>query len=138
MAKIYRVPFSLISQSRLISSVPALVSKYRKTPFSIQDGFSEWKGNGYLHIAEYNGSLAGIMRLDERRTCWGLSSFIVNEDLRGCGIGNALLNSINFLDKPVYLKVQQDNPAIHLYKRHNFKTIEKLDGRYNMVKTEFL
>ena len=133
MAKIYRIPFSLISQSRL-SSIPALVSKYRNTPFSIQDGLSEWK-DGYLHIAEYNGSLAGIMRLDERRTCWGLSSFIVNEDLRGCGIGTALLNSID-LDKPVYLKVQQDNPALNLYKRHNFKIIEKLNGRYNM-KTNF-
>lgn len=77
------------------------------------------------------------MRLDERRNYWGLSSFIVDPELRGLGIGNKMLDSIKNLDKMVYLNVQQDNPALKLYLRHDFRIIEARNGRYHMkLKTE--
>jgi len=121
----------------LLWQIPSLLSQYRLTPFTLQDGLSEWKGSGFLYIAEERGSVAGIMRLDEKRTYWGLSSFIVNPELRGSGIGNKMLELIKTLDKPVYLNVQQDNPALNLYLRHDFKILEARNGRYHMIrKTE--
>ena len=71
------------------------------------------------------------MRLDEKRTYWDLSSFVVSPKFRGNGIGNDLLNSI-FFDKPIYLKVKQDNPAITLYQKNNFKQVAVSNGRYIM------
>jgi len=134
LAKIYKIPFSLITKTRYCLPITGLISEYRETPFTLQDGLSEWRGNGCMYIAEYKNELAGIMRLDERRTCWGLSSFIVNPALRGSGIGEQMLQSVNILDKPVYLKVKQDNPAIHLYLRQNFEVLETKDGRHTMKK----
>jgi hypothetical protein len=54
--------------------------------------------------------------------------------LRGSGIGEQMLQSVNILDKPVYLKVKQDNPAIYLYLRQNFEVLETKDGRHTMKK----
>jgi ribosomal protein S18 acetylase RimI-like enzyme len=130
---IIRVPFSLLSQVNL-RGVSELVSEYRQTSFTLQDGLSEWKGNGCLYIAYSNG-IAGIMRLDEKRNYYDLSSFVVNSQFRGCGIGNQLLNSLP-TQKPVYLKVKQENKAILLYERHHFKTIETRTGRHIMKKME--
>ena len=48
-------------------SLPALLTEYRQTPFTLQDGLSEWKGKGGLWIAE-STDLVGIARLDEYRT----------------------------------------------------------------------
>jgi ribosomal protein S18 acetylase RimI-like enzyme len=112
--------------------LPQLISEYRKTPFTLADGLSEWKGSGFLYIAEYAGKVGGIMRLDEKRNYWGLSSFIVDRNLRGIGIGNKMLNSLKIFDKPVYLNVQQDNPALNLYLRNDFKILEAKNGRYHM------
>jgi ribosomal protein S18 acetylase RimI-like enzyme len=121
----------------LLYQIPSLVSAYRHTSFTLRDGLSEWNGDGFLYIAEHEGSIAGIMRLDEKRNYWGLSSFIVNSELRGLGIGNKMLSSVHTLDKPIYLNVQQDNPALKLYLRHDFTILEARNGRYHMKrKTE--
>ncbi len=119
----------------MIYSLPSLIAQYRRTPFTIADGLSEWKGSGFLYIAEHAGKVAGIMRLDEKNNYWGLSSFIVDPKLRGVGIGNKMLKSLRVLDKPIYLNVQQDNPALKLYLRNDFKILEARNGRYHM-KTE--
>jgi ribosomal protein S18 acetylase RimI-like enzyme len=121
----------------VLHKLPPLISSYRKTPFTVNDGLSEWKGSGFLYIAESQGKLAGIMRLDEKRNYWGLSSFIVHPELRGSGIGSEMIDLIRELDKPVYLNVQQDNPALKMYLRHDFKILEAKNGRYHMKrKTE--
>jgi ribosomal protein S18 acetylase RimI-like enzyme len=112
--------------------LPSLIAGYRKTSFTLADGLSEWKGLGFLYIAEQHGKVAGIMRLDEKRNYWGLSSFIVDPSLRGSGIGNDMLNSLKELNKPVYLNVQQDNPALKLYLRNGFEILEAKGGRYHM------
>jgi len=116
----------------MLYSLPSLIAGYRKTSFTVADGLSEWKGSGFLYMVEHQGEVAGIMRLDEKRNYWGLSSFIVDPKLRGMGIGNQMLNSIQDLDKPVYLNVQQDNPALKLYLKHGFKILEAKNGRYHM------
>jgi ribosomal protein S18 acetylase RimI-like enzyme len=72
-----------------------------------------------------------MMRLDEKRTYWGLSSFIVNPNQRGQGIGSMMLESLKFT-KPIYLNVKQDNRALDLYKKHKFKVIETKNGRHHM------
>jgi ribosomal protein S18 acetylase RimI-like enzyme len=109
-----------------------LIAGYRRTTFTVADGLSEWKGPGFLYISEYQGKVAGIMRLDEKRNYWGLSSFIVDPKLRGTGIGNKMLSLLHHLDKPIYLNVQQDNPALKLYLKHGFKILEAKSGRYHM------
>jgi ribosomal protein S18 acetylase RimI-like enzyme len=116
--------------------LPSLIAGYRNTSFTIADGLSEWKGSGFLYIAEYHGKVSGIMRLDEKRNYWGLSSFIVDPSLRGIGIGNDMLESLKNLNKPIYLNVKQDNPALNLYLRHGFGILEAKNGRYHMKKTE--
>jgi len=137
LAKFYHIPFSLITKQKLSTDIPLMISKYRQTVFTLNDGLSEWKGDGFICIAEYNNSLAGIMRLDESRQSWGLSSFIVNTDLRGLGIGTDMLQSLDYLTKPIYLKVKQDNHAVNLYLRSNFKVIETKNGRHNMKKWNY-
>ena len=109
-----------------------MIAEYRKTSFTLADGLSEWKGSGFLYIAEHRGNVAGIMRLDEKKNYWGLSSFIVDPSLRGIGLGNKMLDSLRLLNKPVYLNVQQDNPALKLYLRNDFKVLEAKNGRYHM------
>ena len=115
----------------LQTAIPRLVSEYRCTPFSLQDGMSEWKGNGGLLIAK-DVKLIGLLRMDNSRTHWGLSSFVIDSEFRGCGYGATMLAIANTVDKPVYLKVQQDNPAFHLYERSGFQTDCVSNGRYIM------
>ena len=126
----------MVTKFGLSRQIPALLSAYRQTSFTMQDGISEWKGDGKLCIAEYDSKLAGILRLDSKRNYWALSSFVVSSEFRGLGIGQNMLGSLN-LDKPVYLKVKQDNPAINLYLRNNYKTLETLDGRHIMKKWNY-
>lgn len=129
---LYRLSFSSIERCSVIYKLPSLIAGYRRTSFTVADGLSEWKGSGFLYIAEYHGEVAGMLRLDEKRNYWGLSSFIVNPDLRSLGIGNNMLAALRNLDKPVYLNVQQDNPALKLYLRHGFDILEAKSGRYHM------
>jgi len=129
---IFHIPFSLIQRSRYLTSMAPLISAYRETPFTVRDGLSEWK-DGFMCIAVKDNSLAGLMCLTEKRTCWGLSSFVVDSKFRGQGIGSSMLESLD-LDKPIYLKVKQDNPAISLYEKHNYTILEAKSGRYHMKK----
>lgn len=132
MANIYSIPFSLVRKTPYLSSALNMLTMYRGTSFTEQDGASEWKGNGRMYFAEVDSELAGLFRLDESRTHYGLSSFVVNPDMRGMGVGASMLKSIQNLDKPVYLNVKQDNPAISLYKRNMFEILETKNGRHHM------
>jgi ribosomal protein S18 acetylase RimI-like enzyme len=129
------LPFSevsrIIHQSiPLQTSIPALLSAYRQSPFTIQDIISEWKGDGGILLAQQNNDLLGLLRLDKRRTYWEVSSFIVDPHYRGQGIGSRMLNT---LDLPIYLKVRQENEhAIQLYRKHNFTIETYCEGRYIM------
>jgi ribosomal protein S18 acetylase RimI-like enzyme len=129
------LPFSEVSRVvqqsvQLQTSIPALLSTYRQSPFTIQDILSEWKGDGGILLAQQNSSLLGLLRLDKRRTYWEVSSFIVDPLYRGQGIGSRMLNR---LDVPIYLKVRQENEhAIQLYKKHQFAIETYCEGRYIM------
>ena len=129
------LPFSEVSRVvqqsiPLQTSIPALLSTYRQSPFTIQDILSEWKGDGSILLAQQNSSLLGLLRVDKRRTYWEVSSFIVDPQYRGLGIGSRMLNT---LDIPIYLKVRQENEhAIQLYKKHQFAIQTYCEGRYIM------
>ncbi len=57
-----------------------------------------------FHLAERDGRVAGIVRLDERPDFVFLTSLGVRPELRGQGIGTALLRQLlRPLRKPVYL-----------------------------------
>ena len=121
------------TQSYLRSSVPSLLTNYRKTPFTLQDGLSEWKGSGGLLLAIKDENLLGLLRLDHRRTYYELSSFVVNPSYRRFGCGNKLLHhAINNTDLPIWLRVERDNPACALYLRTGFQQKELVNDRYLM------
>ncbi len=121
------------TQRYLRSSVPPLLTKYRNTPFTLQDGFSEWKGSGGLLLATKDDRLLGLLRLDQHRTYYELSSFVVDSSQRGMGCGKQLLqHAIDNLDLPIWLRVHRDNPACALYLRNGFQQKELVNNRYLM------
>ena len=124
---------TLYTQSHLTESVPALLTAYRKTPFTLQDGLSEWKGDGRLLFATKDENLIGMLRLDRHRTYYELSSFVVDPTYQSCGYGGKLLqHAISSVDLPIWLRVQRDNPACALYLRNGFKQKELVNNRYLM------
>ncbi len=121
------------TQSYLRSSVPTLLTAYRKTPFTLQDGFSEWKGDGGLLFATKDQNLIGMLRLDRHHKYYELSSFVVDPSHRGLGCGKQLLEHvINITDLPIWLRVQRDNPAFTLYSRYGFETRDLVNNRFVM------
>lgn len=114
-------------------SVPSLLSSYRKTPFTLQDGLSEWKGDGKLLFATKDENLIGMLRLDRHRNYYELSSFVVHPEYQGSGYGGKLLqHAIQYTDLPIWLRVQRDNPACTLYSRYGFETRDLVNNRFVM------
>lgn len=121
------------TQDHLQASVPALLSSYRKTPFTLQDGISEWKGKGGLLFATKDENLIGLLRLDKHRTYYELSSFVIHPAYQGYGYGGQMLqHAIQNTELPIWLRVQRDNSACALYSRHGFKTQELFNNRFVM------
>lgn len=117
----------------LRSAVPPLLSAYRKTNFTLQDGLSEWKGDGRLLLATKDQNLIGMLRLDRHRTYYELSSFVVDPAYQGYGYGGQLLKyAIQSTDLPIWLRVQRDNPACALYSRYGFETRDLVNNRFVM------
>ncbi len=109
------------------------MSEYRKTPFTLQDGLSEWKGNGGLLFAVDDENLIGVMRLDTYRTYVELSSFVVNPMYQSRGYGGKMLrHAIKLTDMPIWLRAQRDNPACTLYSRHGFEQRDLVNNRFVM------
>ena len=109
------------------------MTRYRNTPFTLQDGLSEWKGNGGLLLATKDNCLLGLLRLDQHRTYYELSSFVVDSSHRGLGCGKQLLQyTIDNTDLPIWLRVHRDNPACALYLRNGFQQKELVNDRYLM------
>ncbi len=114
-------------------SLPRLLTEYRKTPFILQDGLSEWKGDGSLVFATKDENLIGMLRLDKKRNYYELSSFAVDPTYQGCGYGGKMLKHvIENVDLPIWLRVQRDNPACSLYSRHGFEKIDLFNNRFVM------
>jgi ribosomal protein S18 acetylase RimI-like enzyme len=138
LAKLLWAPFKTISRAmstheQLRVSVPSLLTSYRKTPFSFEDGMSEWKGEGGLLFATKDENLIGLLRLDKHRTYVELSSFIVNPAYQGSGYGGKMLDTvIKHSELPIWLRVHRDNPAYALYSRHGFQRKELVNNRYLM------
>lgn len=121
------------TQDHLQASVPALLSAYRKTPFTLQDGISEWKGKGGLLFATKDENLIGLLRLDKHRTYYELSSFVIHPAYQGHGYGGQMLqHAIENTELPIWLRVHRDNPACALYLRNGFQQKELVNDRYLM------
>lgn len=72
-----------------------------------------------------------MLRLDHKRTYSELSSFVVDPTFRGQGIGEEMLTHVlQKSDNPIWLRVQQDNPAQFLYERQGFRKCSVSNGRY--------
>jgi ribosomal protein S18 acetylase RimI-like enzyme len=138
LVEIIWVPFKTIARTisthvYLRSSVPTLLTNYRKTQFTLQDGLSEWKGEGGLLFATKDEKLMGMLRLDQKRTYCELSSFVVDSSHRGLGCGKQLLqHAIDNTDLPIWLRVQRDNPACDLYSRCGFESRDLVNDRFVM------
>ena len=110
-----------------------LLTGYRKTPFSLQDGLSEWKGDGGLLFATKDQNLIGMLRLDKHRNYYELSSFAVDPTYQGFGYGGKMLQHvIENIDLPIWLRVQRDNPACSLYTRYGFEKYDLFNNRFVM------
>lgn len=121
------------THEHLRASVPSLLTSYRKTPFSFEDGMSEWKGEGGVMFATKGENLIGMLRLDKHRNYVELSSFVVNPLYQGFGYGGQMLDTvIKSSELPIWLRVHRDNPAYGLYSRHGFKQKELVNNRYLM------
>lgn len=121
------------TQEHLRSSVPTLLSRYRKTSFTLEDGLSEWKGPGGLLFATKDENLIGLLRIDRHRTYCELSSFVIHSSYQGLGYGGQMLQHISkSIDLPIWLRVHRDNPACTLYSRHGFETQELVNNRFVM------
>lgn len=121
------------TSDHLRSSVPNLLTNYRKTPFSLQDGLSEWKGEGGLLFATKDENLIGLLRLDKHRTYYELSSFAIHPEYQGQGYGGQMLqHAITKSELPIWLRVHRDNPACALYLRNGFQQKELVNNRYLM------
>jgi ribosomal protein S18 acetylase RimI-like enzyme len=117
----------------LRASVPPLLSAYRKTSFTLQDGLSEWKGDGRLIFAVKDENRIGMLRLDRHRNYYDLSSFVVDPAYQSFGYGGKLLrHAIQSTELPIWLRVQRDNPACALYLRNGFEQKDLVNNRYSM------
>ena len=115
-----------------------MLTNYRKTPFTIQDGLSEWKGNGGLLFATKDSNLIGMLRLDKHQNYYELSSFAVHPSYQGFGYGGKMLDyTLENTELPIWLRVHRDNPAYNLYLRHGFKKHELVNNRYIMKSGQF-
>ena len=114
-------------------SVTSLLSDYRNTSFSLEDGLCEWKGDGGLLFLHQQETLLGMLQLKKMSSFWELSSFVVHPHYQGKGYGKWMLQTaLESTDLPVCLRVKQDNPAQHLYSSVGFENEGVSNGRYIM------
>ena len=138
LANLVWVPFRNLSRfyscrPALQESVPSLLTQYRGTPFTLQDGYCEWKGQGALLFLQKHDKLLGLLQVRKYSSFYELSSFVINPHTQGLGYGKQMLyNTVTHLDLPVWLRVKQENPAQQLYIKAGFKTIASSNGRYIM------
>ena len=138
LANLLWVPFRNLSRfysSRpaFQDSLPSLLTHYRGTPFTLQDGLCEWKGEGGLLFLHRQDMLLGMLQLKKLTSSYELSSFVLHPHIQGVGYGKHMLKeTVTHLDSPVWLRVKQENPAQMLYKQIGFQTIAYANGRYIM------
>ena len=133
-ASFSKLPRILDAKPHLQVALPRLLTEYRKTPVTLQDLRSEWRGGGGLWIAEDRHQLVGLLRMDPFRTYWRLSSFVLNPIYRGKGMGETMLRvATTSVVDPVSLQVLQDNPARKLYESCGFEEDCVSDGRSLMT-----
>lgn len=116
----------------------------------IEDSVRIWIGYSRIEsgiTAEWNSEPCGMANLyiqpykKLKHTC--LLSIIVKEEMRGKGIGKAMMEQLmkhakeKFKIEVLHLEVYEGNPAQHLYERMGFKQFGyqsrfiKEDGKYN-------
>lgn len=138
LRKLFLTPFRslnrLFSCSPLLQvEVPSLLSDYRQTPFTLQDGYCEWKGSGGLVFLQDEHCFLGMLQLTKHPSFWELSSFVLKPEAQGKGYGKHILrHCIRALDDSICLRVMQDNPAKHLYESVGFQQQCFSNGRYYM------
>ena len=86
--------------------------------------------NGFIFFAKINGQVAGTFAiLKENNNSYELSKMAVDEEFRGLGIGNRMieffLHEVKRLNgsKAVLYSNTRLEPAIHLYKKFGFKEV---------------
>ena len=86
-------------------------------------------------MASESHQLRGLLRLDQHRTYWALSSFVIDSTQRGRGYGEQMLRHVilNLDQERIALRVVQDNEAaIRLYQKNHFQVTDQQNGRLLM------
>ncbi len=93
--------------------------------------------NDVVLFAEKNGKPIGFIHFAELKNKILLKGLGVDDDRRGLGIGTKLMRAaVNLFEskcKPIYLKVQAENPAVNLYSKYGF-TLKRFGDIYTLVK----
>lgn len=93
--------------------------------------------NDIILFAEKNGRQLGFIHFRELNDRVILKGLGVEDNKRGAGIGTRLMRAaIKLFDKknkPVYLQVMAENPAVNLYARYGF-VLKQFGEIYTLVK----
>ncbi|HEY3332108.1 MAG TPA: GNAT family N-acetyltransferase [Capsulimonadaceae bacterium] len=110
-------------------------SDYQKAQFVEQQFFAQHSGyhqtypNAQYSVIVFDGSDIGRLYVDRNDDEILLMEVTLVVEKRNQGIGSALLatliNEARATSKPIRLHVEDDNPAVRLYERHGFRTIER-------------
>ncbi len=88
-------------------------------------------------VAENDGKMIGFAHVMETQEGIFLQGIGVDKSIRGEGVGSMLLDQVASMladsPKPIYLKVEALNPAIHLYSRYGF-VLKKFGDIHLLVK----
>ncbi|MDO8554393.1 MAG: GNAT family N-acetyltransferase [Candidatus Micrarchaeota archaeon] len=93
--------------------------------------------NDVVLFAEKNGKPIGFIHFAELKDKISLKGIGVDNNRRGLGVGTKLMKeAVKLFEskcKPIYLKVQADNPAVNLYSKYGF-TLQTFGSIYTLVK----
>ncbi len=96
-------------------------------PSDQERGFRDGFACEHVSIVQVDGRDAGYLQIDEHADHRFLAGLYLSSELRGRGVGSALIRELIARargdGKPVRLRVLNPNPAQHLYERLGFRRI---------------
>jgi ribosomal protein S18 acetylase RimI-like enzyme len=101
-----------------------------------QDFHKEHLKASETQIINVDNDSAGFLIIEEDETEFKLNEINLLQKYQGRGVGSIIISNLqkqaDELNKSVWLQVLKVNPAINLYKRLGFKTIDETDTHFQL------